>query len=131
MSCYMHMAPCARIAGLSVCASLAVCLKRNHDPLRTLIDQGSRSLVLTFLCIGQLMCTLIAAAGVISWKECLNNNAAWDTLTWFAALIAMAAYLNKVGISHDSIHDLSHDSWSVVYVTAWLFKWSWEWHSAC
>lgn len=35
-------------------------------------------------------------SGVISWKECLNNNAAWDTLTWFAALIAMAAYLNKV-----------------------------------
>lgn len=33
---------------------------------------------------------------MISWKECLNNNAAWDTLTWFAALIAMAAYLNKV-----------------------------------
>jgi hypothetical protein len=33
--------------------------------------------------------------GVITWKECLNNNAAWDTLTWFAALIAMAAYLNK------------------------------------
>lgn len=38
------------------------------------------------------------SAGVISWKECLNNNAAWDTLTWFAALIAMAAYLNKVSL---------------------------------
>jgi hypothetical protein len=35
--------------------------------------------------------------GVTSWKECLNNNGAWDTLTWFAALIAMAAYLNKFG----------------------------------
>ena len=33
----------------------------------------------------------------MSWKECLANNAAWDTLTWFAALIAMAAYLNKFG----------------------------------
>ena len=32
-----------------------------------------------------------------NWKECLNNNAAWDTLTWFAALIAMAAALNKYG----------------------------------
>jgi di/tricarboxylate transporter len=34
---------------------------------------------------------------VTNWKECLNNNAAWDTLTWFAALIAMAAALNKFG----------------------------------
>lgn len=30
-------------------------------------------------------------------QECLSNNAAWDTLTWFAALIAMAAYLNTFG----------------------------------
>lgn len=36
-------------------------------------------------------------AGVVSWKQCLSDNQAWDTLTWFAALIAMAAYLNKYG----------------------------------
>jgi di/tricarboxylate transporter len=36
-------------------------------------------------------------AGVVSWKQCLSDNQAWDTLTWFAALIAMAAYLNKFG----------------------------------
>ena len=40
---------------------------------------------------------VLLVTGVVSWKECLNNNAAWDTLTWFAALIAMAAYLNKFG----------------------------------
>lgn len=33
----------------------------------------------------------------MSWKQCLSDNQAWDTLTWFAALIAMAAYLNKYG----------------------------------
>ncbi len=33
----------------------------------------------------------------MSWKQCLSDNQAWDTLTWFAALIAMAAYLNKFG----------------------------------
>lgn len=37
------------------------------------------------------------APGVVSWKQCLSDNQAWDTLTWFAALIAMAAYLNKYG----------------------------------
>ena len=34
---------------------------------------------------------------MVSWKQCLSDNQAWDTLTWFAALIAMAAYLNKYG----------------------------------
>jgi hypothetical protein len=33
----------------------------------------------------------------VTWKESLDNNAAWDTLTWFAALIGMASYLNKYG----------------------------------
>jgi len=41
--------------------------------------------------------TILLVTGVTSWKECLSNNAAWDTLTWFAALIAMASYLNKFG----------------------------------
>ena len=40
---------------------------------------------------------LSQVTNVTNWKECLNNNAAWDTLTWFAALIAMAAALNKYG----------------------------------
>jgi di/tricarboxylate transporter len=33
----------------------------------------------------------------VTWKDALSNNAAWDTLTWFAALIGMASYLNKYG----------------------------------
>lgn len=33
----------------------------------------------------------------VTWKDCLANGAAWDTLTWFAALIGMASYLNKYG----------------------------------
>lgn len=40
---------------------------------------------------------ILLITGVVRWKECLSNNAAWDTLTWFAALIAMAAYLNEFG----------------------------------
>lgn len=41
--------------------------------------------------------TILLVTGVVSWKECLSNNGAWDTLTWFAALIAMASHLNKFG----------------------------------
>ena len=37
--------------------------------------------------------------GVLDWKkECLGQGGAWDTLTWFGALIAMADYLNKFGL---------------------------------
>ncbi|CAK0745861.1 dityrosine synthesis enzyme [Coccomyxa viridis] len=56
---------------------------------------------------GQIGVNAVAAAllglavllitNVVTWKECLSNNAAWDTLTWFAALIGMASYLNKYG----------------------------------
>lgn len=36
--------------------------------------------------------------GVISWQDCLDNHQAWDTLTWFAALIALGSALNTEGL---------------------------------
>lgn len=42
--------------------------------------------------------SILLITGVITWKECLGEGPAWDTLTWFAALIAMASYLNKFGL---------------------------------
>ncbi|XP_028068100.1 dicarboxylate transporter 1, chloroplastic [Camellia sinensis] len=42
--------------------------------------------------------TVLLITGVVTWKECLAESVAWDTLTWFAALIAMAGYLNKYGL---------------------------------
>lgn len=41
---------------------------------------------------------VLLVTGVVTWKECLAEGVAWDTLTWFAALIAMAGYLNKYGL---------------------------------
>ena len=40
---------------------------------------------------------ILLITNVVTWKECLGDSQAWDTLTWFAALIGMAAYLNKFG----------------------------------
>ncbi|MBM3202002.1 MAG: DASS family sodium-coupled anion symporter [Chlamydiae bacterium] len=34
---------------------------------------------------------------VLSWDDILNEKGAWDTMVWFAALVAMAAALNKLG----------------------------------
>ncbi|KAL0459201.1 UNVERIFIED_CONTAM: Dicarboxylate transporter 1, chloroplastic [Sesamum latifolium] len=42
--------------------------------------------------------TVLLVTGVVTWKECLAESVAWDTLTWFAGLIAMAGYLNKYGL---------------------------------
>eukprot|EP00899_Mesostigma_viride_P012219 jgi/Mesvir1/20999/Mv08058-RA.1 len=42
--------------------------------------------------------TVLLVTGIVTWKECLGEGVAWDTLTWFAALIAMAGYLNKFGL---------------------------------
>lgn len=42
--------------------------------------------------------SVLLITGVVTWKECLAESVAWDTLTWFAALIAMAEYLNKYGL---------------------------------
>lgn len=42
--------------------------------------------------------SVLLVSGVVTWKECLAEGVAWDTLTWFAALIAMAGYLNKYGL---------------------------------
>merc|ERR1712216_338563 len=41
---------------------------------------------------------ILLVSGVITWKECLAEGPAWDTLVWFAALIAMAGYLNTYGL---------------------------------
>lgn len=53
---------------------------------------GVNSVAAALLGLGIMLIT-----NVVTWKECLSNNGAWDTLTWFAALIGMASYLNKYG----------------------------------
>ncbi|PWA87344.1 hypothetical protein CTI12_AA133440 [Artemisia annua] len=49
-------------------------------------------------CYGCCRLSILVISGVVTWKKCLGEAVAWDTLTWFAALIAMACYLNKYGL---------------------------------
>lgn len=35
---------------------------------------------------------------VLTWEDVLKEKAAWDTVTWFAALVMMATYLQKLGL---------------------------------
>lgn len=36
---------------------------------------------------------------VLGWDDVLKEKSAWDTLAWFAGLVMMAGYLNKLGMT--------------------------------
>lgn len=44
-----------------------------------------------------LVVVLMCASGVITWQDFLSNKPAWNTLVWFATLVAMASGLKNVG----------------------------------
>ena len=41
--------------------------------------------------------TILLVSGVLNWDECLANKSAWNTFTWFAAVIAFASQLKTLG----------------------------------
>ena len=42
--------------------------------------------------------SILLVTNVLTWEDILNEKSAWDTVTWFAALVMMATYLNKLGL---------------------------------
>lgn len=42
--------------------------------------------------------SVLLVSGVLTWKECLDYNPAWDTLIWFAVLISMSSALGTLGL---------------------------------
>jgi DASS family divalent anion:Na+ symporter len=42
--------------------------------------------------------SLLLVANVFGWEDVLRERGAWDTVTWFAALVMMATFLNKMGL---------------------------------
>ena len=41
---------------------------------------------------------VLLITGVLTWKDVLEEEGAWDTLVWFAALVMMASFLNELGL---------------------------------
>lgn len=39
----------------------------------------------------------LLVSGALTWEQMKAERSAWDTLTWFAALVMMGTYLNKLG----------------------------------
>lgn len=44
-----------------------------------------------------LIISLMLISGVISWGDIISNKSAWNTLFWFATLVALASGLSQVG----------------------------------
>ena len=42
--------------------------------------------------------SLMLLTGVLTWDDVLKEKGAWDTIVWFAALVMMATFLNKLGL---------------------------------
>lgn len=70
-----------------------------------------------------LNATIAAMAGVmillltkiLTWKDVLEENGAWDIFIWFATLVTLASFLNKLGFSH------WFSEWVVYHVSG--FQW--------
>ncbi len=41
---------------------------------------------------------VLLLSGVLNWEDIKAETGAWDTLVWFAALVMMASFLNKLGM---------------------------------
>jgi len=41
---------------------------------------------------------VLLVTGVLTWDDIKTETGAWDTLVWFAALVMMASFLNKLGM---------------------------------
>jgi DASS family divalent anion:Na+ symporter len=41
---------------------------------------------------------VLLLSGVLTWDDVKAETGAWDTLVWFAALVMMASFLNKLGM---------------------------------
>lgn len=48
-----------------------------------------------FIGLSILLCT-----GLLTWDDILRTKGAWDTITWFAALVMMASFLSKFGLTN-------------------------------
>lgn len=42
--------------------------------------------------------SLLLITGVLTWEDVITERSAWDTVIWFAALVMMATFLNKLGL---------------------------------
>ena len=64
--------------------------------------------------------SVLLLSGVLTWDDVRKENAAWETLIWYAALVMMAGYLNSLGLIPYFTARLGHAvqgiPWAVVFI---------------
>jgi len=60
--------------------------------------------------------SLLLLLGVLNWQDVITEKSAWDTFIWFASLIMMATFLNKLGFTPW----LSHQFVGFVHGMNWI-----------
>ncbi len=65
--------------------------------------------------------SLLLLSGVLSWEDVLKEKSAWDTITWFAALVMMATFLNKLGLI----------AWFSQVLESGIGQLGWGWLGSC
>ncbi|MDP1607769.1 MAG: anion permease [Chlamydiales bacterium] len=60
---------------------------------------------------------ILFLSGVLKWKDVLEEHGAWDTFIWFATLVTLATFLNKLGLAG------WFSQWVVIHVSgfSWIF----------
>jgi DASS family divalent anion:Na+ symporter len=43
--------------------------------------------------------TILLLTNVLSWKNIIEETSAWDTFIWFATLVTLSGFLNKLGLT--------------------------------
>ena len=43
--------------------------------------------------------SILLVTSVLTWNDVLSEKSAWDTITWFAALVMMATFLGRLGLT--------------------------------
>lgn len=59
--------------------------------------------------------TILLLSGILSWKDVIEETSAWDTFIWFATLVTLSGFLNKVGLT----------TWFSQYVVSHISGFEW------
>jgi L-tartrate/succinate antiporter len=62
--------------------------------------------------------SLMLLTSVVTWDDMIKNSAAWNTLAWFATLVALADGLNRVGFVKWFAESIAHDMSGISPITA-------------
>ncbi|WP_180267220.1 anion permease, partial [Salmonella enterica] len=71
----------------------------------------------TASCVGL---SILLLGGVVTWEDVKSEKGAWDTLSWFAALLMMANQLKKLGFTSWFGNLIGDNIGSTMNGTSWI-----------